>query len=392
WVPVIFNLLNTGLVVADAAAAKEGKGKSGSGLFDDSLAEIGFKGICRPDNGLMNYSVFLHYLKQEFARQAKHGMPFSVALAIVGSAYNDQEASLMNQAFRAIAKEYDTIAHFQGVESRVFAILLPYRSSASAFLFMKRYLGQARQGAVPLKLHIGSATFPAAASDLDHLLKSALESMERAVQDGLSQCTFDGLEEQQWTNSYNLGKEALREDDYGLALSYFRICEETAERNSKQVVQSLDAIATAFLKQKDHASALQAFEKAMSAREAISEARGLAGTLIQIGNCSYSLGDYDKAEAALLKAARGVSQKQTVCNIYHNVGTMYLSKGRLDDAKTAFKQSLSIMSSELGPSHPAVLQVSQSYSRLMSLPPAEQMREEAAKWRNLPVTDFPLDD
>ncbi len=391
WVPVVYSLLNCKLIAADAA--ENDSTHKASGLFDENLAEIGFKGLCRPDNGLMNYSVFLHYLKQEHSRYSKHGIPFSVALGIVGSDYNEQEPSQINQAFRAIAKDYDTVAHFQGIESRVFAFLLPFRNTAAAFLFMKKFQSQLRQGVHAMRLHVGSASFPQAASDLDRLLRAALEAMERAVENGMSQCSQDGVEEQNWTNVYSLGKEALKENDIPEALHYFRSCEETANANSKQLLQSYDAMAAACLKQREFATALVNFEKALSLRESHNEVRGLGNCLIQIGTCAYALGDHDKAESSLLKAIRCLGgQKQLVCNIYHNLGSMLLAKGRMDDAKSAFKQSISIMSAELGPSHPAVLQVSQGYSRVLSLPPGEQAKEEAARWRNLTAIDFPLDE
>ena len=91
--------------------------------------------------------------------------------------------------------------------------------------------------------------------------------------------------------------------------------------------------------------ALSNFQEALQIRRDIGDKRGLADTLIDMGNFSNDRGDHDQAlkmykEALQLERDIGNESLQAIC--MNNIGAVYSEKNQYDDALTYFQQVLQL--------------------------------------------------
>ncbi len=87
------------------------------------------------------------------------------------------------------------------------------------------------------------------------------------------------------------------------------------------------------------------YQEALSLRREIDDKRGLADTLIDMGNFSDDRGDDDQAlkmykEALQLERDLGNESLQAAC--LNNIGTAYSNKGQYEDALTYYQQALQL--------------------------------------------------
>jgi tetratricopeptide (TPR) repeat protein len=397
YLPMVYNLLNTGLVEVAETSSLAGEAATQI-FFDSEFAEYGRKSLLRPDSNIMTFPIFLYFLKQEADRSIKHRN--SISLIVFSSkdklTINEHYAKLV-AAFDKIKRGYDIIAHFELQDTGSIAILLPNRNSSGGYVFADKYLTKLKEAGVKSEFHFGVASLSQSASDLDNLLRDACKAKERAVRKNLPICTSDELETSTWSAKLKKGLDALDKNDSATAINCFKSCLDEARsfaQDDERLIVTLDTMSQVYMLGGQHKLALSALQAVLKLKEQHSVQEDVAQCVALIGKCYFELGDYAQAEAALLRAIGSFTrifgpQDITVGNVYHNLATLYHLNKRLDEAKTAYHKSLSIKRKLLGRNDPELLKILKNYTDLLKNNPTEQPTEEvgliSGTWRAIEI-------
>lgn len=143
WIPVLFNLLQVGLVRPVIPSDTERKSETKTDKdFDQAAIKQAIKPLMRVETGVFAYPVFQYFLQQEVARHNLDRNSFSIIVFdIMVDRPSGRETIMPNAAkfalerVLALKRDVDTIGH---VESFEFGIILPQTACRSAALVAQR--------------------------------------------------------------------------------------------------------------------------------------------------------------------------------------------------------------------------------------------------------------
>jgi GGDEF domain-containing protein len=196
WVPVLFNLVNCGLIEFrskqqhDTLSLKPERTSN----VDWSQMRLAEKALVRPDTGLYTFPAFLYFLDKEFCRYDRFDRVFSVVLLKVGLVPSEDEGTdqlvsgrqhhplpiravrAMGQTIARIKRQIDVLAHYEMLD---YALLLPETNRTSAENFANRLSDVLKYTAFEdieasyVDFAIGLACVPDDCQDLESLIALA---------------------------------------------------------------------------------------------------------------------------------------------------------------------------------------------------------------------------
>lgn len=200
WVPILFNLVNCGLIEFRSLKQHQTltlKPERTSNV-DWSQMRLAEKALLRPDTGLYTFPAFLYFLDKEFCRYDRFDRVFSIVLLKVGLVPSDgaqevdQRSSgqhnplplravrAMGQTISRIKRQIDILAHYEMLD---YALLLPETNRTSAENFVNRLADVLKYTAFEdiesnyIDFSIGLACVPDDCQDLESLISMAHSSV-----------------------------------------------------------------------------------------------------------------------------------------------------------------------------------------------------------------------
>lgn len=190
WVPVIFNLITTGLISFSEKPVDWQAGEVEPAEVDWQAIRAFEKSISVPDTGFLTYPAFFFLLEREFARFARFQRPFSLIVFELELKEDDSEVddesvladpailSQVSQRIEKIRRKTDIIGHF---EPFGFAMLLTETQGDAARSFSARLAEIISSGplttrgllCVRVGVRLGVSSAPDNAKDLGTLLAAA---------------------------------------------------------------------------------------------------------------------------------------------------------------------------------------------------------------------------
>jgi len=204
WIPVMYNLLSNNLIeLSDKPTLASIYSQLQFIELDPVSIEQAYEAILRPDTGVANYPLFLHFLELEFLRFVQTGFGFSLVVfemslnkdSVDGILSAKVQKSIL-QIIRSQIRKIDVIGHFRTFE---FALLLPDTNSLGAISLAKQILEIIRlknigeESEAELKFFMGIASAPHDTSSLDELITAALYAKQIAKKEQASIVTFESL-------------------------------------------------------------------------------------------------------------------------------------------------------------------------------------------------------
>jgi len=194
WVPIIFNLVSSGLVqISDQASQQSRLASLKSFGIDESELQNTAKHLIRTETGIFSYPAFIYFLDLEYLRYQYFNFPFSVIIFSIMMKKGDLKPpeNLPTLAIRRamqrisqVKRPVDMLGHF---EQNEFAMIMP-NSNASAAGALANHLVDVL-GEAPLTSDIdtrslaisfGVATVPENCQEMDKLLQAAKKACEQA--------------------------------------------------------------------------------------------------------------------------------------------------------------------------------------------------------------------
>ncbi len=193
WVPLLFNLVNCGLIEFrhPEVAAKVEPAYQGSKV-EWAQMQLAEKALTMPETGLYTFPAFLYFLDREFCRFERFKRPFSLVVLKIGlspkNASSDPEGVKLRPLPRTaikdlgktvtrIKRQIDILAHYQTFD---YALLLPETPKQSAANFVDRLTEVLRvtnlQDIGPdetIDFSIGCASLPEDGNNLDLIVSLA---------------------------------------------------------------------------------------------------------------------------------------------------------------------------------------------------------------------------
>lgn len=191
WLPIMFNLLNCGLVaVAQTDGVSDSERQFKPLAVDQKAIEVAGDNLLRPATGMLSFPLFLHFLEMQLAMYAVGKAPFSLVMFEVKA--DDQPlrsdgVKRISEIFASKARKFDLIGHYESFEE--FLLLLPYRDQAGACDFVEDFANALSHEdfndlstGKKLKVAFGIATVPGDSEHLPVLLAVAVEAKKRCLQ------------------------------------------------------------------------------------------------------------------------------------------------------------------------------------------------------------------
>lgn len=191
WVPILFNLVTTEIVVlSDKPAKSRPVPVPNADPIDQSAIETAMRSSVRAETGVYTQGALLYFMQQEFARFEAGGLPFSL-LVFEGQSVRDGEVRHLSDAAikevisrtKASIRTFEVFAHYRLLD---FAVFLPQTELKTAALVAQRLNlafktipNAESEGYV---FRFGVAGVPGDGTNVGSLLASAQLAMERAVE------------------------------------------------------------------------------------------------------------------------------------------------------------------------------------------------------------------
>lgn len=191
WLPVLYNLVKTDLVVVTEKAPQNAKPLPLEAMgLDRGVIQAGMRGLLRPETELINYPLILHFVEQEFFRFESSGLPFSVIVFEMAVRQPTGPEPLPIPHIREVAKrvnlitrKIDLLAHF---ETFGLMLLLPYTNINAASVVANRITQAILSSPICdldpqyMAIAMGIAGLPEDCGDIGVLLAGAKEAKRRA--------------------------------------------------------------------------------------------------------------------------------------------------------------------------------------------------------------------
>lgn len=198
WVPIIYNLLQVGLVqlANQANQATAPQVIEPTYQLDESAIANAMKSLMRPETEVFNYPVLQYFVKQELSRYERDGKAFSLMVfdlmmdkegGIAEFIPTGQAKALLHR-IKGVKREIDVLAHFETFD---YGLLLPQTGSKSAVVVAQRILERIKSSPVPgiesypLNICFGIAAIPQDCKSVGGLLNLASEAKKNARKNNL---------------------------------------------------------------------------------------------------------------------------------------------------------------------------------------------------------------
>lgn len=193
WVPILFNLVNCGLIEFKHPEASPRADSSYKGSkVEWAQMQLAERALTKPETGLYTFPAFLYFLDREYCRFERFQRPFSIVVIKIGlltkNASPDPEGSKLlplplsamkdlGKTITRIKRQIDILAHYQTFD---YALLLPETGKQVIGNFVDRLTEVLRvtnlQGVgndETVDFAIGHATLPEDGNNLDVLVSLA---------------------------------------------------------------------------------------------------------------------------------------------------------------------------------------------------------------------------
>lgn len=388
WLPVMFNLLNCGLItVANRSSAGNRSDQLKPVDIDYKSVAVAARNLLRPETGMLSYPLFIHFLQLELARFSLTHESLTIVLFEIkagGRTLPNTALRQIAEAFSSRAQKFDLIAHYQNFEE--FVMLLPYRDTATACEFIAEFaswiLSVNFEGLSPNKerhLAFGVASMPDDSNQLPLLLATAAEAKKQSLTTKQMIFTFQGLPNiganGAWEELCAEGEAALQASDWPKAESVWTSAVEQANnfpKKDRRLAHSVDLLASVYLIQNKYEQAEPLLERTVKLKGEIFGASSLelAGSLEQLAECCYSQKKF--AEAANLvhrfidvcETLRG-PEDISVANGLYNLATICHLDKKYTEAEEAYKRAIAVKKKVLGVDHAETKKLEMNYASLL---------------------------
>ncbi len=193
WVPVLFNFITCELIEIKPPSAEL------VDIFDflgDGKVEVDTiaSSLLRPETGILSYASFLYFLRNEFFRFEAYGWPLTIVLFDLTKRsiqfegkielLAPRELLVAIQRIELVKRSLDLVCHF---ETAGYALLLP-NTTASSGAYVANRIWQTLTAAPlstsldkkHLRVAFGIASVPTDADNLEQLLNSGKDALNRA--------------------------------------------------------------------------------------------------------------------------------------------------------------------------------------------------------------------
>ena len=194
WVPILFNLVNLGLVLITDQPPQSNRLANLKALGIDEGAVQGIiKSLVKPETGILSFAAFIYLLDQEYLRYEFFNQPFSLIIFSMGQRKSDtgQVYALPMFAIRRamqriglVKRQVDFLGHYEDYD---YAILMPNTNAAAATALAHKVTEVLREApmasdidARTLALAFGVATVPEDCQALDKLIQVATRARDQA--------------------------------------------------------------------------------------------------------------------------------------------------------------------------------------------------------------------
>lgn len=207
WVPVLYNLLQVGLVQLALQASTQTPSEASiepAYQIDEAAIQNALKTLMRPETEVYSYPVLQFFVKQELGRFERDGKAFSL---IIFDLMSDNGGNLeivpsgiakaLLHRVKGVKREIDILGHFETFD---FGILLPQTSSKSAIVVAQRILERMKASPIPgmetanLSMAFGIAAIPQDCKTAGGLLSVASEAKKYARRNNLPIVEFKSCE------------------------------------------------------------------------------------------------------------------------------------------------------------------------------------------------------
>jgi len=202
WVPILYNLLQVGLVVLaqNAAPSIVPQVIEPTYQLDENAIQMALKPLQRVDTEVFTYPVLQYFVKQEHHRYERDGKAFSL---IVFDLMLEKEGSyeflpvglskvILNR-IHGVKRDIDVLGHFETFD---FGLLLPQTGGKGAIVVVQRIQERLKSSPLPgleysaLSACFGVASIPQDCKSIGGLLVSASEAKKYARKNNLTISEF----------------------------------------------------------------------------------------------------------------------------------------------------------------------------------------------------------
>ena len=203
WVPALFNLLHTGLIVIKNSEADQQLQHLTPEALTKSL-QLAQELLIHKPTGILPFPIFLHQIDQEISRYAVQPLPFTLAAFEVwlqtsagAQLLTDEEIKLMASRVRPIISHHDQLGFFM---DGFFGLLMPMQDSSAACGTLQRLLDTVTKTPFPrakdsssVKIIIGLSSVPEFTGDLVGLLTTTNDAKNFCKKTGANIYTYKNL-------------------------------------------------------------------------------------------------------------------------------------------------------------------------------------------------------
>lgn len=198
WVPILFNLINCGLIEFRSHESRpKTQSENKTARVEWSQIQLIEKSLTMPETGLYTYPTFLFFLDREFHRFERSRRPFSIVLLKIGSLPKNAATDPASKQLRAlpilaiknlgqtitrVKRRIDILAHYQAFD---YALLLPETGKDAVSVFVDRLTEVLRltvfQDIGPdetIDFTIGYASIPDDGDNPDALIETAWSRLQ----------------------------------------------------------------------------------------------------------------------------------------------------------------------------------------------------------------------
>jgi hypothetical protein len=188
WVPVMFNLLNSGLICISTTPTKNLSQIASTSKMDWSMLQGFEQNMCRADTGLYAHAALLFFLSQEFYRYEITKHPFSlIVFGYCQKLTKSTEPQFVPFRGRAIQelkekvfktkRRYDSLCHYGAFSYAMFLPLTVKQSAIRQAEFLAEMCSTIKISEdyhnTEIEFHANVANFPEDSTSLDELLTIA---------------------------------------------------------------------------------------------------------------------------------------------------------------------------------------------------------------------------
>lgn len=207
WVPVIYNLLQEGLIqISNSAPARALPAQTAEPSYqiDEAGIQSALKLLQRPETEVFSYPVLQYFIKQELGRFERDGKAFCLIIFDMMTNRDNNLEFLPPGAVKAllhringVKRDMDILAHFETFD---FGLMLPQTGAKSAIVVAQRIIERIKEAPAPglesaaLSVCFGIASVPQDCKTVGGLLCCASEAKKYARRSNLLIAEYKSVE------------------------------------------------------------------------------------------------------------------------------------------------------------------------------------------------------